>query len=172
MTNDRGVALIVVLLVMVSLSALAMSLALLSSTESRVTASFRDGLAAHYGAEAALELALTDLAAERDITAVLAGAVTSTFTDGPPGVRRLPDGTFVDLHTLNSPPWRLYGYGLLPGDAQVYTVVWVAAAENPPSGRLSLTAHGYSLSGARRMVEATVAVSTGNVDVISRREIR
>jgi hypothetical protein len=214
MQSDRGVALIIVLLVMLSLSALAMSLALLSSTESRVTAAFRDGLAAQYGAEAALERVLTDLAGERDLTLVLAGSVTSTFTDGPPGVRRLPDGTFVELHTLtnmmncgritcqdaeldgiredrpwgrNNPRWRLYGHGPLPGDSQVYVVVWVAddpsetdsdpltdggGEENPGRGRLSLTAHGFGFSGARRMVEATVAVSEGMLEIISWRDVR
>jgi hypothetical protein len=153
MHSDRGVALIIVLLVMVSLSALAMSLALLSSTESRVTATYRDGLVVQYGAEAALERVLPDLAGQPDLTAALSGMVMSTFIDGPPGVRRLPDGTFVDLHTLtnmvscgrvvcqdadldavredrpwgrNNPRWRLFGYGPLTGDSPVYAVVWVA----------------------------------------------
>jgi hypothetical protein len=154
MRNDRGVALVIVLLVMVSLSALAMSLALLSSTESRVTATYRDGLEVLYGAEAALERVLPDLAAERDVNAVLTGVTMSTFTDGPPGSRQLPDATFMDLHSLtntlscgrvaacqdadldalsedrpwgrNNPRWRLYGYGLLPGASRIYAVVWVA----------------------------------------------
>ena len=60
---------------MVALSALAMSLALLASTESRVTATYRDGLEVLYGAEAALERVLPDLAAEADFNRVLAGAV-------------------------------------------------------------------------------------------------
>ena len=151
--EEDGVALIMVLLVMVALSALAMSLALLSSTESRVTATFRDGLEVVYGAEAGLERVLPDLAAERDFNVVLAGISTSTFTDGPPGVRKLPDGTFTDLHALtamvncgravcqdadldairedrpwgrNNPRWQLYGYGPLPGASRVYAVVWVA----------------------------------------------
>src|SRR6185436_5898940 len=150
---DDGVALIIVLLVMVALSALAMSLALLSSTESRVTATYRDGIEVLYGAEAALERILPDLAAERDVNLVLAGVAMSSFTDGPPGMRRLPDGTFVDLHALtnmvncgraacqdadldalrddrpwgrNNPRWRLYGHGRLPGDSRVYALVWVA----------------------------------------------
>jgi hypothetical protein len=153
MRNDRGVALIIVLLVMVSLSALAMSLALLSSTESRVSATYRDGLEGLYAAEAALERVLPDLAAEREVNLVLTGVTTSTFIDGPPGIRRLPDGTFMDLHSLtntlncgrvvcqdadldasredrpwgrNNPRWRLYGYGPLPADSRVYAVVWVA----------------------------------------------
>jgi len=141
MRSDRGVALVIVLLVMVALSALAMSLAVLASTESRVTATYRDGMEVLYGAEAALERVLPDLAAEPDFNRVLAGATTSSFTDGRPGLRTLPDGTVMDLHTLtvdfnaagedrpwgpNNPRWQLYGYGRLPGDSRVYAVVWVA----------------------------------------------
>ena len=198
---ERGVALILVLLVMMTISALAMSLALMVSTESRVAAGFRDGIETLYGAEAAIERVLPDLAAEPDVGRVLTGLALSSFVDGPPGLRRLPDGTFADLHALtalvncgrpvcrdadldetredrpwgaNNPRWQLYGYGRLPGDAQVYAIVWIGddpsetdgnpladggedAAENPGLGRLGLIAHGYGLAGSRRVVEATVA---------------
>ena len=151
--SQDGVALILVLLVMTTVSALAMSLALIVSTESRVTANYRDGMDAFYGAEAALERVLPDLALESDFNVVLAGGATSTFTDGPPGSRRLPDGTLMDLNTLtamlncgrvvcqeadldasradrpwgrNNPRWRIYGHGQLPAGSRVYAVVWVA----------------------------------------------
>ena len=140
--SDRGVALVLVLLVMMTLSALAMSLSVLVSTESRVTANYRDGLEVFYGAEAALERVLPDLAAEPDPNRVLTGLTLSSFNDGPPGLRRLPDATFMDLHALtsmlncsrpvcsdadldevredrpwgrNNPRWQLYGYGRSPG---------------------------------------------------------
>jgi hypothetical protein len=123
---------------MMTISALAMSLTLLVSTESRVTANYRDGIETLYGAEAALERVLPDLAAEPDFSRVLTGVATSSFIDGPAGLRRLPDGTFMDLHGLtsmlncgravcsdadldesrderpwgqNNPRWQLYGYG-------------------------------------------------------------
>jgi hypothetical protein len=138
--NDRGVALILVLLVMMTLSALAMSLAVLVATENSVTMNYRDGAEAFYGAEAALERVLPDLAREPELNRVLTGIAVSSFTDGPPGLRRLPDGTFTDLHALtsmlncgravcrdadmdearddrpwgrNNPRWQLYGYGRL-----------------------------------------------------------
>jgi PilX N-terminal len=138
--NDRGVALILVLLVMMTLSALAMSLATLVTTESRVTMNYRDGIEVLYGAEAALMRVLPELAVEPDANRVLAGMSASSFVDGPPGLRRLPDGTFTDLHALtsmvncgrvvcsdadldearedrpwgrNNPRWQLYGYGRL-----------------------------------------------------------
>jgi hypothetical protein len=91
-----------------------------------------------YGAQAALERVLPDLAAESDFTGVLTGASVSSFVDGPAGLRRLPDGTFTDLRALtsmlncgrvvctsvdldeaseerpwgrNNPRWQLFGYG-------------------------------------------------------------
>jgi hypothetical protein len=210
---EQGVALILVLLVMMTLSALAMSLSLLVSTESHVAASYRDGMEVLYGADAALQRVLADLAAEADPDLALAGQVVSSFTDGPPGLRQLPDGTFTDLHALtsmvncgrpvcsetdldearddrpwgrNNPRWQLYGYGRL-GESRVYAVVWIAddpsetdgdpltdggGAENPGRGRLSLTAHGYGLSGTRRVLEATVSKSDRGLSVLSWREVR
>lgn len=151
--SDRGVALILVLLAMMAISALATSLAVLVSTESRVAANYRDGIETLYGADAALQRVLPDVAAETDLAGVLSGTVVSSWTDGPPGRRELPDGTFADLHALtalvncgkavcsdadldemreerpwgrNNPRWRLYAYGQLPGDSHVYAVVWIA----------------------------------------------
>lgn len=151
--NDRGIALILVLLVMMTLSALALSLSVLVSTETTVAANYRDGLAALYGAEAALQRVLPDLAAEVDLDRILVGQAVSSFIDGPPGTRQLPNGLFTDLHALtamlncgayscgvadldetredrpwgaNNPRWQLYGYGWLPGEPRVYGVVWVA----------------------------------------------
>jgi len=215
--SERGVALILVLLVMMTLSALSMSLAMMVSTESRVAANYRDGIEVSYGAAAALERVLPDLAAAPDLNGVLAGVTVSSFIDGPAGLRRLPDGTFTDLRALtsmvncgrpvcrdvdldevrddrpwgrNNPRWQLYGYGRLPGDSRVYTVVWVAddasetdsdpltdggaggGGENPGRGRLNLTAHGYGPAGTRRVVEATVSRSDERLHVISWREIR
>jgi len=154
--SERGVALILVLLVMMTLSALSMSLALMVSTESRVAANYRDGIEVSYGAAAALERVLPDLAAA-DLNGVLAGVTVSSFIDGPAGLRRLPDGTFTDLRALtsmvncgrpvcrdvdldevrddrpwgrNNPRWQLYAYGpstvFGTEGVRMYTVVWVA----------------------------------------------
>jgi len=215
--SDRGIALILVLLVMMTMSALAMSLALLVSTESRVASTYRDGMEVLYGADAALQRVLPDLAAEANPDLALTGTAVSSFIDGPPGLRRLPDGTFMDLHALtsmvncgravcsdidlnevredrpwgrNNPRWQLYGYGSLSGrsgDSRVYAVVWIAddpaetdddpftdgaTIESPGRGRLSLTAHGYGMAGTRRVIEATVSKSDGEVHVLSWREVR
>jgi hypothetical protein len=163
--NDRGVALILVLLVMMTISALAMSLALMISTESRVTANYRDGMEALYGADAALERVLPDLAAEPDLDRVLSGLAVSSFIDGPPGRRRLPDGTFTDLHALtsmvscgrpvcgdadldeprgdrpwgqNNPRWQLYSYGpaFAVGPADSQVYTVVWVADDPSEADL------------------------------------
>ena len=192
--NDRGVALILVLMVMMTLSALAMSLALMVSTESRVTANYRDGMEVLYGAEGALERVLPDLAREPDFNQTLAEVRVSSFIDGPPGLRRMPDGTFADLDALTAiltcgspvcrdsdldatdPRWQLYGYG--PSTAgrldgsRIYTVVWIRGVENPESGRLNITAHAYGPSGSRRAIEATVTKAGNALRVLSWREVR
>ena len=175
--SERGVALILVLLIMLTLSALAMSLAVMVSTESQVTANYRDGLETFYAAQAALERVLPDLAAATDFTSVLTGVSVSSFVDGPPGLRRLPDGTFTDLHALtamlncgravcadadldearedrpwgrNNPRWQLYGYGPLPGDGRVYGVVW--AADDPSETDMDpLTDGGVENPGRGRL---------------------
>jgi hypothetical protein len=140
-TGETGIALIIVLLIMLVSSALGMSLALMTMTEGRVTATYRDGMEVLYAADAALERVMPDLAKAPDVNQSLAGLTPSSFVDGPPGPRRLPDDTFVDLHTLtatvtcgrpvcsdveldavteerpwgrNNPRWRLFGYGHIP----------------------------------------------------------
>jgi hypothetical protein len=178
--SDRGVALILVLLVMMTLSALAMSLALMVSTESRVAATYRDGMEVLYGAEAALNWVLPDLAAEADPNLVLAGEAVSAFTDGPPGLRQLPDGTLMDLHALtamlncgrpvcsdadldearedrpwgrNNPRWQLYGYGPLStlGDTRVYAVVWIADDPSETDGDALTDGGGADNPGRGRL---------------------
>lgn len=164
--NDRGIALILVLMVMMTLSALAMSLALMVSSESRVTANYRDGMEVLYGADAVLERVLPDLAREPDFDRTLADVRVSSFIDGPPGLRRMPDGTFADLHALTAmlncgspicrepdpgetdPRWQLYGYG--PSTAlgagrlgsRVYTVVWISPSTGLGAGGVENPASG------------------------------
>jgi hypothetical protein len=172
--SDRGVALILVLLVMMTLSALAMSLALMISTESRVAATYRDGIEVLYGADAALQRVLPDLAAEADPDLALSGRAVSSFTDGAPGLRRLPDGTYTDLHALtamvtcgravcsdadldearedrpwgrNNPRWQLYGYGPLT-DSRVYAVVWIADDASETDGDPFADGGGEDNAGA------------------------
>ena len=155
--GERGVAVLIALLFAALIGAVAAGLIALTTTETLIGASFRHGYEAAYGAEAAAERALRDLAATPNWSSVLsappAGA-TSGFDDGrtvPIG----PDGRPLDLVRLtaerqrdsdardgpstfgaDSPQWRLYAHA--PADAllaaalnlPLYLVVWVADDES------------------------------------------
>ena len=82
---DRGVALIVVVLTMVLLSALGVALVLATSAETRIAGNFRTAQQTLYAAEAAADRAIDDLALVPDWTTLLGGGVFSSFVDGPPG---------------------------------------------------------------------------------------
>ena len=95
--DARGMALVAALFVLTLVAALGAIVALASATESAIAGDFARVEEARYAAEAGLERAIGDLPAIGDWTPVLAGAVTSTFTDGPPsGARTLVDGTLID----------------------------------------------------------------------------
>jgi len=153
-TNERGAAVVIALLLTILLALLGAGLLTLAGTETSIAASYRNGQEASYGAEAALERALTDLGVAADWTTVLAappGSVVSTFDDGQASVR-LADGRVVSLAALtmerqresdgeagpaaygaDSPRWRLFAHAsiqdLVPAPASgapLYLVVWVA----------------------------------------------
>ena len=60
--SDRGIALIVAMLIMVLLSALGLSLTMVTATEERVAHSYSSASESFYAADAALELAVNELA--------------------------------------------------------------------------------------------------------------
>jgi Tfp pilus assembly protein PilX len=95
--DERGIALIIALLAMVLLSALGMSLALTTSTETRITATYANGVETFYAVDAAFERAVYDLSLVADWDQALAGTLTSTFVDGPAGPRALANGSRLDL---------------------------------------------------------------------------
>jgi PilX N-terminal len=90
--SDRGVALIITLLVMMLLSALALSLTMVTSTEERVADAFVTGSETFYAADAAFELAVQELALVPDWNRVLDGSAISTFMGGEVPPRGWPDG--------------------------------------------------------------------------------
>lgn len=101
--GEQGSALVVVLLCAVLFLALAGAMALVASSEMRISATFRESAAALAGAEAAIARVTGDLAAAPDLNVVLSGNATSTFVDGPTGgLRSLPDGTEIELTTLTN----------------------------------------------------------------------
>jgi hypothetical protein len=95
-------AIIVALVSTLLMAALGAALVLSTISETLVAAGFRGALEGRYAADAALERALDDLAASPDWNAVLGGVTRSGFADGLPGVRRLPDGSDLDLHRIRN----------------------------------------------------------------------
>lgn len=99
--NERGVALLIVLLAATFVAVLGMSLVLSSATESRIAASYRASVEALYAANAIAELALPDLAARPDWAPIVAGAVRTALVDGAPGGSRITgDGATLDLDEI------------------------------------------------------------------------
>lgn len=160
--GERGVAVLIALLLATLIGAIAAGLIALTTTETLIGASFRHGYEAAYGAEAGAERALRDLAAIPDWSNALRappGGTTSGFNDGrslPIG----PDGRTLDLVRLtadrqrdsdahdgptvfgaDSPQWRLFAHApadaLLPAagfNMPLYLVVWVADDESDADG--------------------------------------
>ncbi len=121
----------VALLMALLVGAIAAALVTLTTTETLIAASYRHGQEASYGAEAALERGLHDLATMPDWSPALSAPptnVTSGFDDGEVAPRA-PDGRTLDLVRLtaerqrasdehdgpavfgaDSPRWRLYAH--------------------------------------------------------------
>lgn len=141
MNCQRGIALILALLVTSFLSAVGLGLAVVVFMDRLATGNVKGSVALLHAADAGLELAAHDLA-RADWDAVLAGAEQASFSDGDPtGVRAIPGGGAVNLTAetnamncgkptacttaqmdadsderpwgVNNPRWRLYAYGPL-----------------------------------------------------------
>lgn len=96
--SERGVALVIVLLVVVLLSALGLALALLTSTDRSIAAGYQWSAETFYVAESGIERTLHELAAVAAWTDVLGGRAASAFVDGAPGPRILATGLTLDLN--------------------------------------------------------------------------
>jgi len=98
MSAQQGVALILVILVTSFLSAIGLGLALIVAMDRLATGNLRGSVAMLYAADAAIELAIRDLAHLADWNLALAGDVRGAFADGEPsGVREIPGGGAIDL---------------------------------------------------------------------------
>lgn len=140
--GDRGIALVVVLLAMVLMSALGVALVLSTTAETHIAHNFSRAQEALYAADAAAARAMADMHRIADWTALVAGTVQSPFVDGAPnGTRLLDDGSVLDLTKAvnlancqkttgctnadmdavtddrpwgtNNPRWKLFAYGRL-----------------------------------------------------------
>jgi hypothetical protein len=186
LADERGIALLVTLMLSMLLVGLGSALVFMSMSETAIATNYRAGHEVLYGADAASERVVQDLLLVPDWNAVLAGTARSGFTDDATTVT-LSDNTQIDLvaqttalqaatNTLdvwgpNDPIWRLYAYGpldrLLPGGAggNTYVALWVgddpsesdADPTKDTNGVLTLHAEAYGPFGARRVIEVTVA---------------
>ena len=140
MTSQRGIALIMVVLITTFLSALGIGLMMAVFMDRLAAGNMRASVAMLYAADAGIELAARDLAQFEDWDLVLSGAIRSDFVDGAPtGIREIPGGGTVDLATVtnllncdnaadctvgqmnansrdrpwgaNNPRWTLFAYG-------------------------------------------------------------
>lgn len=138
--SDRGIALIMVVLVTTFLSALGVGLMLAIFMDRLASGNLAGSVAMLFAADAGIELAARDLALASSWDAVLAGSEQGSFTDGTAsGVRAIPGGGAVDLTAAtnqlncgkattcttaqmnansrerpwgtNNPRWRLYAFG-------------------------------------------------------------
>jgi hypothetical protein len=146
--SQRGVALIMVVLITTFLSALGLGLLLAVFMDRLATGNMAGSVAMLYAADAGIELAAHDLALAPEWNEVLSAAARSSFVDGAPGgVRTLPGEGTVDLTAAtnslncgkasactvaqmnansrtrpwgaNNPRWQLYAYGLLGNLSQL-----------------------------------------------------
>jgi len=138
LSDESGIALIIALLCMLLLTALGMALTMTTTTERRISSNYRDGVETIYAADAGVERVMQDLLTVPDWNRILDGSTTSSFVDGSPGMRTLPDGSKLNLveatamvrcgkttcsdadidtatderpWAKNNPRWQLYAYG-------------------------------------------------------------
>jgi hypothetical protein len=140
MNTQRGIALLMVVVITTFLSALGIGVMMAVFMDRLATGNMAASVAMLYAADAGVEIAARDLARAQDWNTVLSGAARSAFSDGgPAGVRDIPGGGVVDLSSAtnllncgkaanctaaqmdatsrerpwgaNNPRWRLYAYG-------------------------------------------------------------
>lgn len=148
MNGQRGIALIMVILLTTFLSALGLGLLLAVFMDRLATGNMSGSVAMLYAADAGIEMAAHDLALSADWNAVLSAGERGSFTDGAAGGSRpLPGEGEIDLtavtNTLNcgktsacsaaqmdtdspsrpwganNPRWQLYAYGAMGSLSQL-----------------------------------------------------
>jgi hypothetical protein len=165
LANEDGVALIVVLLATMLLTGLALSLVMITSGETMLTANYRHSEETLYAADAAIERVVQDVLTVSQWNDLLNpnGNLQSSFTDGTTLVK-LPDGTTIDVAKerdrlqaetnaaniwgVNNPVWQIYAYGplssILPDgvDSPVYEAVFLADDPSDTDGNPSIDSNG------------------------------
>jgi hypothetical protein len=139
--REDGVAMLIVMMAVLLMTALGGALILTSSSETIIAGHFRDNLETRYAAGAMIERGMDDVTPVEDWSPLIGGLIRSAWIDGPAGVRTLPDRSTIDLaQVLNlancqkstacspadldlvtadrpwgvsNPRWALYAYGPL-----------------------------------------------------------
>jgi hypothetical protein len=185
--RNRGAALVLAMLAVFFMAALGASMAIMTSTELRIAASYTEAMELRYAAEATLEAILQELTASGDWNALQAGVALSAFADGvPSGRRTLVDGSAIDLDDLTrqvvagNSTYRLFAFGpvqrLQPADdfgIEGYVLVWIGDDPEENPAILVLRAEAFGASGRRKMLEARVRRNeAGVVHVLAWNEVR
>ncbi|MEZ5320073.1 MAG: hypothetical protein R2752_21915 [Vicinamibacterales bacterium] len=186
--NDRGVTLVVVLLVVIALHAAGLGLAMVAATDQMVSRSRRAAIEGRHASAAVLERVIDDLRLRSDWTAVLGGLDRSAFLDA---TRRpvLASGRALDLDAIeaalqaesdrtfrrgpDNPRWTLFASGPLVGltgspvaAGAPYLAAWVADDPSESDGLpsadanqvISIRAMAFGPGPARSETAATLAV--------------
>lgn len=155
--DERGAALIVAVLMTAVIASLAAMLLLSTTVEMLAAFNFRSAGETFMAATAGLELALPDLAAAADWSAVLDGTAGSAFTDGAPGPRTLAGGRTLDLRAVENLANCGHSQPCSPAELSAVTIDRPWGANNP---RWLLFQHGTlgALAGAQATVSACYVV--------------
>jgi hypothetical protein len=139
--RENGMAVLVAMMAVLLMTAIGTALVLSSSSETTIAAHFRSSFEAHAAATAMLDRGMDELLEMDDWSAVIDGLVQSSWVDGSPGLRRIADGSTIDLTQVvsvascqkstactpadlaevtpdrpwgeHNPQWKLYAYGPL-----------------------------------------------------------
>lgn len=184
--NERGSALLVVLLTTLLMAGLAGGLTITVMTEEAIEANHRRAVEGRYAADAMLARAVSDVAARPRWQALIDGEVPTALQVGPP-VRTLADGSSVDLTRVTialqralDPArgagvsrWQLYAWGWHgdlvtgePEDRLMLVAAWVRGGlggqalvkddDDAAEESIVLRAAAFGPFGTRRGVEATL----------------
>jgi hypothetical protein len=154
LANEEGISLIIALMAMMLMTALAAGLVMVTNTESRISANYRNAQEALYAADGAAERVVEELLLIPRWNDILGGTVQSAFVDGGvAGSKEIPGGGTITLccgaNSItgqlqadtdavstwgpDNPQWRLFAWGplaeMLPNnqiDSPMYVAVWIA----------------------------------------------
>ena len=192
--NQRGVAIIHVLMLLMVLMAVAEGAALVARVELRVSHFHRSERDAAYAAQAMLAASFQELEREADWNAVLSGARVAAFVDGPVDMpRQIPGAGTVNVccaagsltaraRAESGHAWQIFAWhsvrGLLnaPDAPRHYVVAWVLDDRDEVDGnpladsndRIAVRVEAVSALGVRKTIETLIGRAPMDVTTGSR----